>query len=168
MLARFFPLLLTLLLITDLLLKAWAAQALPGVPSQTLISGLLKLNFTLNTGMAWGMLDNQPLPLALLRLVVGLALTAALLLRPFTRWTALTLTLLAAGALSNAVDGLTRGAVVDYLSSPLLDQLHRQLNGQPFPVFNGADVLVIVGVALMLLSLPKSKPSLNDLKETIP
>ncbi|WP_233554393.1 MULTISPECIES: signal peptidase II [Deinococcus] len=165
---RFLPLLLVaVLLIADLLLKAWAARTLPAMPSQPLIPGLLNLNFTLNTGMAWGMLENLTLPLAGLRLVVAVGLIVALLLRHFRCWTALALSLLAAGAFSNAVDGLTRGAVVDYLSSPLLDQLHRLLNGQPFPVFNGADMLVIAGVALLLLSLPKTTPSPNELRETI-
>lgn len=114
------------------------------------------------------MLENFTLPLAWLRLVIAVGLILALLLRPFTRRTTLALSMIAAGAMSNAVDGLTRGAVVDYLNSPLLDQLHRLVNGQPFPVFNGADVLVIFGSVLLFLRLPKTAPALNNLKETKP
>ncbi|MFC3919591.1 signal peptidase II [Deinococcus metalli] len=50
------------------------------------------------------------------------------------------------------MDGLTRGAVVDYLTSPLLDRVHLLLSTQSFPIFNGADMLVLAGVVLLVLT----------------
>ena len=47
---------------------------------------------------------------------------------------------------------------MDYLSSPFLDTLHRVLNGQNFPIFNGADVLVLAGIVLLFLTLPRTRP----------
>ena len=152
------PLLTGALLITDLLVKSWATQTLPGQPLQPIVPGLLNLTYTLNEGMAWGLLDTLPVPLAALRLLVGLALIISLVTRSHAPARALALSLIAAGALSNATDGLTQGAVVDYLSSPLLDTLHRAANGQNFPIFNGADVLVLTGVLVLLLTLPRSRP----------
>ncbi|WP_155300885.1 signal peptidase II [Deinococcus kurensis] len=151
------PLLTGALLITDLLVKSWATQTLPAQPLQPIVPGLLNLTYTLNEGMAWGLLDTLPVPLAALRLLVGLVLIAVLVTFTHAPARALALSLIAAGALSNAIDGLTGGAVVDYLSSPLLDAAHRAITGRNFPIFNGADVLVLAGVLLLLLTLPRSR-----------
>ncbi|MGM9319653.1 signal peptidase II [Deinococcus aquaticus] len=157
---RFTPLLMLpgVLLFTELLVKSWATQTLPGYPPQPVIPGLLSLTYTLNEGMAWGLLNHLTWPLALLRLLVGLALLVNLAISAHTPRRSLALSFIAAGALSNATDGLTRGSVVDYLSSPLLDAVHRAVNGQNFPIFNGADVLVLAGVILLLLTMPYAGP----------
>lgn len=144
-------LLLLGLLLLDLILKAWAVRTLPGLAPQPLIPGLLALGYTLNTGMAWGLLGGLTLPLAGLRLLVGAGILVALGLGRVPRGLQGPLALLAAGALGNAVDGLTRGAVVDYLTSPLLDRLSETLSGRPFPIFNLADVYVSAGVLWLLV-----------------
>nr|WP_256488083.1 signal peptidase II [Deinococcus sp. HSC-46F16] len=155
------------------LLKAWAAQHLaPGV-DRPLLPGLLHLGFTLNPGMAWGLLGSFTAPLALLRLTVGVVILAALLSGRVPTAHTWPLGLLAAGALGNAVDGLARGAVVDYLTSPLLDLAARPLIGRPFPIFNLSDILVCTGIAWLLFQswqeqrrLPGTDPSLRPfLKE---
>lgn len=151
------PALIGALLTADLLVKSWASHTLPGRLPQPVVPELLSLTYTLNEGMAWGLLNQLTLPLALLRLLVGLALVVSLTKSAPPPGRALALSLIAAGALSNATDGLTRGAVVDYLSSPLLDTVHRAVNGQNFPIFNGADVLVLMGVVLLLLTLPRPR-----------
>lgn len=140
------PLLLVLaLLVAEGLLKAWAVATLePGV-NRPLIPGLLHLGFTLNPGMAWGLLGGFAAPLAVLRVLVGTGLVGALSLgRVPHRWI-WPLALIAAGALGNGLDGLMRGAVVDYLTSPVLDTVSRLVSKAPFPIFNLSDVLVCAG-----------------------
>lgn len=136
------------LLGVDLLLKSWALQALPDRDS-VVVPGLLHLGFTLNTGMAWGLLGERTAPLAALRLLVGLGLLVALLRGGWSVPQRYALALIGAGALGNAVDGLTRGAVVDYLTSPALDRISLWVSAQPFPIFNLADMLVIAGVLVL-------------------
>ncbi|MEF2278276.1 signal peptidase II [Deinococcus sp. YIM 134068] len=138
------------LLLIEGLLKAWALQHLtPGV-DRPLLPGLLHLGFTLNPGMAWGMLGAFTAPLAILRLTVGLVLVAALLSGRVLHGRRWPLALIAAGALGNAVDGLARGAVIDYLTSPVLDAVSRALGGGRFPIFNLSDVLVCTGTVWLL------------------
>ncbi|WP_322618886.1 signal peptidase II [Deinococcus terrestris] len=157
---------ITALLVLEGLLKAWATQHLtPGV-DRPLLPGLLHLGFTLNPGMAWGLLGGFTAPLALLRLTAGVVILAALLSGRVPAARTWPLGLLAAGALGNAVDGLARGAVVDYLTSPLLDLAARALTGRPFPIFNLSDILVCTGVAWLLFQswqeqrrLPGTDPS---------
>ncbi|MVN88924.1 signal peptidase II [Deinococcus sp. HMF7620] len=142
---------IALLLVGEGLLKAWAVQHLsPGI-DRPLVPGVLHLGFTYNTGMAWGLLGSFAVPLAVLRLLVGVGLIGALVVkrvRPALIWP---VALIAAGALGNALDGLARGAVVDYLTSPLLDRVSNILSSRPFPIFNLSDVLVCAGVAALLL-----------------
>lgn len=157
------------LLLSDLLLKAWAAQNLANMPVRSVIPGVLNLTYTLNPGMAWGLLSGLTLPLAVLRLAVGLGLLLTLLRGRLHPSLAVSLALIAAGALGNALDGLTRGSVVDYLSSPLLDNFSQRLSAQPFPVFNLADVLVLLGVAGLFLTSARRTPTPpSALKQTQP
>ncbi|WP_019008663.1 signal peptidase II [Deinococcus aquatilis] len=127
-------------------LKYWAVQTLSPGADRVVLPGLLHLGFTLNTGMAWGLLGSLTLPLALLRVAVGTGLLWGLLKRRVTRQLWWPLSFIATGALGNGLDGLLRGAVVDYLTSPLLDVGSRVLTGRPFPIFNLSDVLVCAGV----------------------
>jgi len=143
---------IVLLLATEGLLKTWAVATLtPGI-DRVLIPGLLHLGFTLNQGMAWGLLGGFSVPLGLLRLSAGLIIVAALLSGRTAAGYRWPLALIAAGALGNALDGLTRGAVVDYLTTPTLDLLSSALSGQDFPIFNLSDVLVCSGTVWLLLA----------------
>jgi len=142
--------LIVLLLVIEGLIKTWAAATLTPGTDRALVPGLLHLGFTLNPGMAWGLLGGASVPLGVLRLLAGLAVVAALLagrLPTAFRWP---LALIAAGALGNALDGLTRGAVVDYLTMPPLDAVSGLLSGRDFPIFNLSDVLVSTGTAWLL------------------
>lgn len=153
MMRRLLPVtLIVLLLVMEGLIKTWAVAALTPGTDRVLVPGLLHLGFTLNLGMAWGLLGGLPAPLGVLRLLVGLAIVTALLigrLAPTYRWP---LALIAAGALGNGLDGLIRGAVVDYLTMPTLDGVSTTLSGRDFPIFNLSDVLVCTGTVWLLLA----------------
>lgn len=78
--SAFIPyLILGTMLLTDLRVKSWATHHLVDPPLRAFILGLMSFTYTLNTGMAWGLLREKTLPLS-------------------------------AGAVGNALDGLTRGA----------------------------------------------------------
>lgn len=142
--------LIALLLVTEGLIKTWAAATLAPGTDRVLVPGLLHLGFTLNPGMAWGLLGGASVPLGVLRLLAGLAIVTALLIGRLPtafRWP---LALIAAGALGNGLDGLTRGAVVDYLTMPPLDVVSGLLSGRDFPIFNLSDVLVSTGTVWLL------------------
>lgn len=90
------------------------------------------------------------LPLALMRAAVGLGLVVFLLRRAQPTGYAVALSLIAGGALGNAIDGLSAGRVTDMLLSPALSRVTRALGQGDFPVFNLADVWVVGGVLLLL------------------
>lgn len=133
----------------DLILKAWARANLPGA-FDPLLPGLITLTLTYNTGAAWSLFSNSALPLAWLRLTVGLGLLAYAWWKPLPNATRLSLALIGGGALGNALDGLMFGRVTDMLFSPALSAVTRALGQGDFPVFNLADVWVVSGVLLLL------------------
>ncbi|WP_261663091.1 signal peptidase II [Deinococcus sp. Marseille-Q6407] len=157
---RWFPIALAaLLIIADQALKAWAVNNLvyqaPPVPAIPL---LLEWVLTFNTGAAWSMFSNSALPLAALRLLVGLGLLGYLWARPQVRWLTTVLGMIAAGAIGNAIDGLVRGQVTDMIDMPLLSLISNALHAGDFPIFNLADVYVVLGtLSLLLLSLREDR-----------
>lgn len=156
-----FPVLLAALLIAaDQWLKAWALGNLqlhqPPVP---FIPGLMEWVLTFNPGAAWGMFSGGTALLAVGRTLVGLGILIYLALKPQRRLLTFCLTLIAAGAIGNAIDGLRLGKVTDMIHSPLLSAATQAINGTQFPIFNLADSCVVGGTLLLLLFsfLPERK-----------
>jgi signal peptidase II len=123
------------------------------------IPGFLSLGLAFNKGAAWSLFYGGVLPLTVLRLVVG----AGILWYVFKNHKQLTLLqnvalgLIVGGAFGNGLDGLLRGHVVDMLISHWLTFIYFPIGKSVFPVFNIADMGVVSGTLLLLLSgyLPK-------------
>lgn len=105
--------------------------------------------FIKNTGAAFGIFQGGARILVWVSLVVGIGILIYLSMnyRRVTLLNQLAFSLVAAGALGNAVDRLGHGWVVDYVDInrtglAILDN---------FPIWNLADSLVVVGVVLLLL-----------------
>lgn len=148
------PLLLAaLLVIADQALKAWALTHLTyGAPPVPFVPGLLDWVLTFNTGAAWSLFSGSALPLAVARLLVGLGILAYVVLRSPGRFLSVVLSVIAAGAIGNTIDGLRLGRVTDMLHAPPLSAVTRTLNAGDFPIFNLADACVVVGTLLLLVA----------------
>lgn len=127
----------------DHVTKALAKSELEARPAQALIEPVLKLRYVENTDIAFNLLSWVPLNVrAPLLLVVGalaiLSVGALLLGGRLNGWARGGLLLVLAGAIGNYADRVWRGYVVDFIHVP------------HWPVFNVADVLIVVGGALLL------------------
>ena len=138
----------------DQAFKLYTLAAVPPYPERLeVVPGVLAFAYAENRGAAWGLFDGGVLPLTLLRASAALALLVWLWRRPqWSRLQRVAFALIAGGALGNAIDGAVRGFVVDTLLSHTLSNLYRPLFGGSFPIFNLADVGVVSGVVLLLLS----------------
>lgn len=113
---------------------------------QPLIPGVIKLLGIRNTGVSFGLLAGHPEMVALVTL--ALILLAGLFLRRMRLGGlgALGAGLMLGGALGNLLDRMIYGAVVDYLKLLFID----------FPVFNLADVAILLGAGLLVLEAIKT------------
>ena len=123
-------------------------QRLPTAPL-VLVDGYLELRYAENCGAAFGVLNNGPSWLRLLLFApAAAAAVLGLLWLYYTgygrRLFALSVPLIASGALGNLVDRFRLGYVVDFVRFHLQD-------GWAWPTFNVADITITVGVGLLLI-----------------
>lgn len=121
--------------------KRWAETTLAGRAPVNVIGELVRLTYTRNSGVAFGLGAGLPFPYAVFSIaavVVILVLFARH--RVHTPGRQLALALILGGALGNLVDRVTTGEVVDFI---LIGW--RQWY---WPVFNVADSAVSIGVVL--------------------
>jgi len=125
----------------DLWTKRWATASLADRESLPVLGQFLRLTYTRNSGVAFGLGAGTNFPFYVFSLLAVVAILI-LFLRGNVQGRAreVALALIFGGALGNLVDRVTTGLVVDFIDVGL---------GQwRFPVFNVADSAVTVGVAL--------------------
>lgn len=126
-----------LVLVLDQLTKALLFEQ-----DRALIPGVIRITSTRNTGMALGLIqDNVGLVIAACAEVVGLVIWALRDVRP-RGMAALGLSLIA-GGVGNMIDRVALGYVRDLFELLFVD----------FYIFNVADVGVVVGAGLCIISL---------------
>lgn len=113
--------------------------------SISVASGVLDLTHIKNTGGAFGLFGGQETVLYVGSAVAVLFVLWMLLAEPPGRLTVAGCGLILGGAGGNLLDRLTEGEVTDYLDLgfwPL----------EAWPIFNAADVAIVLGVGLLLIS----------------
>lgn len=126
----------------DRLTKAWAEGALAGRPPIRVIPGVLSLNYTTNSGGAFGLGRSAPWFFAAATITVALVIVAVSF-RAHRPSIAVGLGLILGGGLGNLTDralngdGLLTGRVVDFID------LH------VWPVFNLGDTAIVAGAVLL-------------------
>ncbi|HAM15030.1 MAG TPA: signal peptidase II [Eggerthellaceae bacterium] len=108
-------------------------------------AGLVDIRLVHNTGAAWGMFADNTIALGVFSIVVCVAIAAAFFatVRSSSVLQTVSLALITAGGVGNAIDRFSQGYVVDFIEFSFFD----------FPVFNIADIGVTCGFALLVISL---------------
>ncbi len=128
-----------LVLAVDRLVKMMSVNTFPHV----LIPGVLGVVPTRNTGMALGLFQNHSYFILIISvLLVFFAIKVVRRLRP-GGLAALSISMIAGGALGNMIDRLAYGYVIDMFKTLFMD----------FYIFNVADVGVVIGAILCAVSL---------------
>ncbi|NIM06249.1 MAG: signal peptidase II [Armatimonadetes bacterium] len=123
----------------------------PGEPVN-LIGQVLRLNLTYNPGMAFGLQVRGVLYLVLLGVFLFLILMYLVLRRSRSSpaFVVAAIGLGLGGAVSNLIDRLRLGAVIDYIDLSV------------WPVFNVADIALTAAAILLALHLAVARKSLGD------
>ncbi|MEM9260046.1 MAG: signal peptidase II [Bacteroidota bacterium] len=137
--------------------KVLAVNHLQGEPDLFYLNDMLRLTFVRNTGafLSLGSELGPVLRPILLNLLPALLLIALLVYifreRNLNRWQLVALALIVGGGLSNIVDRLLHGNVVD--------MLHLKAFGLQTGIFNVADMAIMAGMFMMLPFVFKKDPA---------
>ncbi len=133
------------LLALDQFTKYLAVVHLKNQPAYVIIDGVLELQYLENRGSAFGMLQIQKV----FFLFVGILFLAVLLFfllklpeQKKFRIVHVLLAVIIAGGIGNMIDRFRLDYVVDFISFVLIN----------YPIFNVADIYVVVSMALFLIS----------------
>ncbi|MBR5590761.1 MAG: signal peptidase II [Anaerotignum sp.] len=134
------------LIILDQGTKFWALASLKPIHNMTLVEGFMDLTFVENRGVAFGMFSGQRWFILLLTGVIAVGLIWFYMTMPKKKEyfpLRVSLVLVLSGAIGNIIDRLFRGYVVDFFEFTFFE----------WPVFNVADIYVVVGVILLALMI---------------
>ncbi len=131
------------LIFADRYLKTVAVSH-KGEADRVVLQNVLSLTYTENSGMAWGLLSGATKFITILTVLL-LGLLVITLITGFVRGPvgSVGMVMIIAGGVGNVIDRLRLGYVVDYIRFDFIN----------FPVFNFADILVVVGVILFAIWL---------------
>lgn len=120
------------LIILDQLLKIF-------IPKDTnIINGILKFTYVENTGGAFGIFENNLFAIILINIIILIFISRFMILQKerMTRLTKTGCILVLSGGISNLIDRIFRGYVIDYIDFTQIIQ---------FPIFNLADIMITCG-----------------------
>jgi signal peptidase II len=125
--------------------KYWATMNLALHEPVRVVGDLVRLTYTRNSGIAFGMFAGQSFPFYIFSIVASLAVLWMWFRHPeLSRVRQWSLALILGGAIGNLIDRMRFGEVTDFI---LL-----AWRGHEFPVFNVADMCVTSGVILFALA----------------
>lgn len=142
-LAYFVPIVI-LVVILDQCSKYVVRQNLVLGKSAEFIPGIFDFQLVYNKGAAFGMMQNATLYFVAMALIMVIAVVLYLsFTKQHSRFELVSLSLIAAGAIGNALDRVfMQGTVTDFIATAFID----------FPVFNVADISITVGCALFVFA----------------
>lgn len=145
-------LLVLLIVVANILLdqwtKGWAQTSLMGVPPISYLNDFFRLSYVENTGAFLSLGSDLPswlhflLLKALPVLMLGGLLVYTLFSDEMTRWQYVAFSFILGGGISNVVDRILYGQVVDFMNMGF--------PGLRTGIFNTADVSIMFGLGLMI------------------
>ncbi len=113
---------------------------------KVIIPHFFNLTYVENTGGAWGILSNNMIILICISVITLLIINKYIYSNTLiTKLSSISYGLLIGGIFGNLLDRIFRGYVVDFLNFNIF--------GYNFPVFNIADILIVVGVIIMVIEV---------------
>ena len=135
--------LVILLLLIDQGSKGLMEAILTG-KSITVIPNFFSLVFVTNTGAAWSIMKGNTLFLIILGIIAIFSLIFVMPTIKESMWKSISFTMLYAGIIGNLLDRAIFHYVKDFLKFTIF--------GYEYPVFNFADIFIVVGAILLIVA----------------
>lgn len=147
------------IIIVDQVSKAAAINKLMGQRPVEIVRNFIELHFVKNYGAAFGILQNQRWFFIIITFVVIAGMVFYMLKndRRMTLVSKLAISMLVGGAGGNLLDRWRLGFVVDFIKVDL--KIYN------FPVFNIADIFIVIGTALLVYTVVFDKLELKPEKK---
>lgn len=130
----------------DQLIKLIVTKNMQLLSSITIIPNFFNITYVENTGGAWSILSSNTYLLTIISAIVLIALNSFLLKKEdYTLLEVISYGLIMPGVLGNFVDRVINRSVIDYLDFKIFNY--------NFPIFNLADILIVVGIIVMILEI---------------
>lgn len=148
---------IVIIILVEQLLKIYIIENYKGQETTELVKSIVHITYIENKGGAWGIGQNDTATFIISNiLVLGIIIRFIVTQRDRVGiLTLVSLGMILAGGISNLVDRLFRGYVVDYIDiTPLFN----------FPVFNLEDTIIMVGWLLFIVMISVSAIKLKNEK----
>lgn len=131
----------------DRFAKLWVLNSLKNVSEMVVIKDFFCFTYVENNGAAWSIFKGKTIFLIIFTCAILCGVVFYLIkYRPKNKFMRVALSLIIAGALGNIVDRIIYKHVVDFISFHYKDIYY-------YPVFNIADVCVVIGTFLLLICI---------------
>ncbi len=132
-------------LIVDQITKILVVNSLVPGENIEIIKNIFNIIYTNNTGAAFSILLGKRIFLIVVAvLIIGVLLYYIKRNKIEKKIDIIALSFVIGGSLGNLIDRIVRGYVIDFISI--------KIGNYNFPIFNVADILIVIGVFLLLLS----------------
>lgn len=137
-------------IICDQFIKIFISNKLILNESKTIIGNFFNITNVHNYGAAWSILNNQSL------LLIGIGLVALGVIyftfikdKKLKKLDSILISMLVSGIIGNMIDRIRFGYVIDYLDFKIF--------GYDYPVFNLADMLIVIAMILLIIKSLKEE-----------
>ena len=133
-----------ILIVIDIVIKLIISNNLILNQSISVINNFFYITYVKNTGVAWSILSGK----INLIIVITLAIIILLIIYIFNKKSygvleIISYSMLLSGSIGNLIDRIIYGYVIDYLDFNIL--------GYDYPIFNFADICIVIGIILILI-----------------
>ena len=136
--------------LTDQIIKFYVLKYLYLGQEISVIKNIFSITFVANKGVAFGLFSNSNFPFVLISIAVLVCITLVFISLGKARfWIKIAYGLILGGALSNMLDRIRLGEVIDFLDFHI------------WPVFNIGDSAICIGAGIFVLNILKNKNKLK-------
>lgn len=138
----------------DFLSKNFVINNFELLKSIELIPNFFYITYLQNTGAAWSMFRNGSLFIAIISFIIFILISNYIKkLKLENIWSIISFGFLLGGILGNFIDRVVYGYVIDFLDFKIF--------GYDYPVFNFADIMIVVGTIMIVIKIIRGDKDAN-------